>query len=162
MNKILITGGAGFIGYQLAKKLSKNEKNNITIVDNLSRGKMDKEFKELIQENNVSFREFDLLDTNNYSKLEKDYDHVYHLAAIVGVKNVQSNPHLVLNFNSQSLLKLLEWFVKTESKKLLFSSTSEVYAWTNTFYGLPIPTPENVPLSVDNPKNVGATYALQV
>ena len=59
MNKILITGGAGFIGYQLAKKLSKNEKNNITIVDNLSRGKMDKEFKELFQENNVSFREFD-------------------------------------------------------------------------------------------------------
>ena len=160
MNKILITGGAGFIGYQLAKKLSEIEKNSITIIDNLSRGKMDKEFKEFIKKNNVSFKEFDLLNANNYSKLERDYDQVYHLAAIVGVKNVQSNPQLVLNFNSQSLLKLLEWFVKTESKKLLFSSTSEVYAWTNTFYELPIPTPENVPLSVDDPKNARATYAL--
>lgn len=160
MNKILITGGAGFIGYQLAKKLSEIEKNSITIIDNLHRGKMDKEFKELIKKNNVFFNEFDLLDTNDYSKLDQDYDQIYHLAAIVGVKNVQSNPHLVLKLNSQSLLNLLEWFVTSESKKLLVTSTSEVYAWTNTFYKLPIPTPENVPLSVDDPRNARATYAI--
>lgn len=160
MNKILITGGAGFIGCQLAKKLSEIEKNDITILDNLSRGKMDEEFEEVIKKNNVFFDEFDLLDTNKYSELDQDYDQIYHLAAIVGVKNVQSNPHLVLKFNAQSILNLLEWFVKSESKKLLFSSTSEVYAWTNTFYELPIPTAENVPLSVDDPKNARATYAI--
>ena len=49
MNKILITGGAGFIGCQLAKKLSEIEENEITILDNLSIGKMDKEFEELIK-----------------------------------------------------------------------------------------------------------------
>ena len=45
--KILITGGAGFIGYHLAKNLSKNC--SVDLIDNLSRGKVDKDFKKLIK-----------------------------------------------------------------------------------------------------------------
>ena len=47
MKKFLILGGAGFIGYNLASKLSKNKKNEVHIVDNFSRGKFDKDFKVL-------------------------------------------------------------------------------------------------------------------
>ena len=46
-NRILITGGAGFIGYHLAKSLSKDC--DVDIIDNLSRGKIDEDFKQLIK-----------------------------------------------------------------------------------------------------------------
>ena len=52
---ILITGGAGFIGFALAKNLSKDNRNKIYIIDNLSRGSLDKEFKELIRCKNIKF-----------------------------------------------------------------------------------------------------------
>ena len=58
--KILITGGAGFIGYHLAKNLSKEC--IVDLVDNLSRGKVDKDFKKLIKEKNVRLLNFDLND----------------------------------------------------------------------------------------------------
>ena len=51
---ILITGGAGFIGFALAKHLSEKSY-NIIIFDNLSRGKFDNEFKNLLKKKNVSF-----------------------------------------------------------------------------------------------------------
>ena len=47
MSKILIVGGAGFIGFSLATELSKNKKNKITLLDNLSRGKADHDFIKL-------------------------------------------------------------------------------------------------------------------
>ena len=56
--KILITGGAGFIGYHLSKKLVFD--NKITILDNLQRGKKDKYFKDLIKSKNVKFIKLDL------------------------------------------------------------------------------------------------------
>jgi len=160
MNKILITGGAGFIGNHIAHKLSEEKNNQITILDNLQRGKMDDEFKRLIDKENVQFIQADLTDNLFYEKLDDGYDEVYHLAAIVGVKNVEENPHKVLEINSKSVMNLLEWFVESDSKKILFSSSSEVYAWTSTFHDINIPTPEDVPLSVDDPANKRATYAL--
>ena len=51
MTKILIVGGAGFIGFALAKRLSKKLNNKITILDNLSRGQLDNEFLGLLKEN---------------------------------------------------------------------------------------------------------------
>jgi len=160
MSKILITGAAGFIGNHLASELADDKNNQITLVDNLQRGEMDTEFKKLIEKENVKFRKLDLLDEESYEILDDDYDAVYHLAAVVGVKNVEKNPHKVLEINSKSTMNLLNWFVTSDSRKILFSSSSEVYAWTSTFHDIDIPTPEDVPLSVDNPNNTRATYAL--
>ena len=56
---ILITGAAGFIGFNLAKKLSE-KKFNLTLLDNLSRGKTDKDFKKLCNKKNINFQNIDL------------------------------------------------------------------------------------------------------
>ena len=57
--KIIITGGAGFIGFHLAKKLIK-KKYQVIIWDNLSRGKIDKEFLEILKNKNIIFEKKDL------------------------------------------------------------------------------------------------------
>ena len=94
--KILITGGAGFIGFYLAKALSK--KNNVTILDNFSRGKKDNLLKKLIILNKIKIVNCDL---NEKIKIKKKFDVIFHLVAIIGVKNVRDNPIKTLQTNIQ-------------------------------------------------------------
>ena len=58
-NKVLITGGAGFIGYHLSKKLLANGF-KVDIIDNLSRGRKDKELNDLLKDKNIKFKNLDL------------------------------------------------------------------------------------------------------
>jgi nucleoside-diphosphate-sugar epimerase len=131
LSKILITGGAGFLGFFLTKKLSEHSNNQITLVDNLLRGKMDMELQELIAQKNVQFIQGDLTDPRLFMHLDKDYQYLYHLAAVIGVKNVMQNPEKVLYTNAVSTLNVFEYAKHTKSlKKLFYASTSEVYAGT--------------------------------
>lgn len=159
MNRILITGGAGFIGYHLASELSKDPENHIVLLDNFARGKFDHELQTLVSKSNVDLLSGDLAEVPTLEKVGRGYDEVYHLAAIVGVRNVISQPQEVLKANLLSTLHILEWFTKGGGQKILFSSTSEVYAWTQQFYELPIPTGEDVPLSLTDLRNPRTTYA---
>ena len=123
--KVLITGGAGFIGYHLAKNLLKDC--SVDLIDNLSRGKVDKDFKKLIKDNNVRLLNIDL---NNKIKINsKNYDYIFHLAATIGVDTVIKNPFRVLNNNYLSTLNVIK-FAKEQKKlkKLFFTSTSEIYS----------------------------------
>ena len=125
MKKILITGGAGFIGFNLLKKLSSNKNNLIDVYDNFFRGKKDIEFKKIIKRKNVNFYEVDL--TQKF-KLKKNYNEIYHFAAIVGVSNVNLNPLITLINNVKPLMTILEETnVKKLNPKIIFASTSEVY-----------------------------------
>lgn len=157
--RIIITGGAGFIGYHLAMKLSEDAANHISLVDNFARQRPDADIGSLTMRPNVRMISSDLTNKEVYKKLGPGYDEVYHLAAIIGVRNVLEHPEKVLRVNAISTLYLLEWFVNGGGKKLLFSSTSESYAWTQHFYKLPIPTPEDVPLALTDLDNPRASYA---
>ena len=95
MSKVLVTGGAGFIGFHLAKKLA--EDNEVTIWDNLSRGKMDSELKEFTEQKNVNFVQMDLTNQKEYEKNDSDFDEVYHLAAINGTNFNISTAYRVIN-----------------------------------------------------------------
>ena len=106
--KILITGGAGFIGYHMAKRLAEESTNEVTLVDNHSRGRRDESWASLTGNDNVRTITGDLTTSEVYDELENEYDAVYHLAAIIGVSNVLSRPCDVLRVNAVSTLKLLE------------------------------------------------------
>ncbi len=159
--KILITGAAGFIGFFTAKMLSEDEENVLTLADNLHRGRMDEDMLQLVKKKNVKFIECDLTENSCYLQFEEDYDYIYHFAALVGVKNVEKNPDLVLYINSVATLKMLE-FAKTQKKlrKIIFSSTSEIYSGTLKHFGIEIPTSESVSLTVDDITSPRSTYAV--
>ncbi len=161
MSKILITGGAGFIGFFLARRLAEKPENRITLIDNLSRGVHDQEFEELCAQDNVEFIQGDLALPGVFDMLERDYEYVYHLAALVGVKNVNAAPEKVLSVNISSTLNLFEALRSFyRLRKVFFSSTSEVYAGTFAHFAASVPTAETVPLAVTDITSARATYAV--
>lgn len=159
--KILITGGAGFIGYYLTSYLLKNSDTQLILVDNLQRGKLDDDLKKLLENSRVTFFDLDLTSLASYKKIGDGYDHVYHLAAVNGTKWFYEMPHETLRINFLSLIYMLEWFrTKNPNGKFCFTSSNEAYAGAlNAFNKLPIPTPENVPLVIEDPYNPRWSYA---
>lgn len=160
MSKILITGGAGFIGYHLANKLSEDSTNEIDIADNLARGRADQELKELIAKPNVQFFEVDLTDSNSMKTIRRYYDEVYHLAAVIGVKHCMKDPARVLDVNLKSTMNIIQLVVENKCKKLLFSSTCETYASGFELGIVNVPTDETVPLSISDVTNPRLSYAV--
>jgi len=122
--KILITGGAGFIGSYIAERLIK-QKHDITIVDNLSTGKIEN-IAHLQKNENYDFVEGSILDYKLMLKLVTSCDCIYHLAAVVGVKYVIDHPleSLITNVRgTEIILELANIF----NKKTFLASSSEVY-----------------------------------
>jgi len=160
MPKILITGGAGFIGYHLAKHLLSDKKNQLILVDNLQRGKMDADLAQLIKNKRIKFINADLTNSTFYKTLDKNFDQVYHLAAINGTKIFYAIPQEVLRINTLTLIYILEWIKNLKKKpKLCFTSSNEAYAGALEAFGqLPIPTPENIPLVINDTYNPRWSY----
>jgi nucleoside-diphosphate-sugar epimerase len=157
--RILITGGAGFVGYHLAESLSREEADEVTLLDNLSRGSEDDDLRKLTSRTNVTLRIGDLRDAAVWDDLGQGYDEVYHLAAVIGVRKVVEQPVEVIRTNALSTLHLLDWLVDGGGHKVLFSSTSEAYAWTQHFHELPVPTPEDSPVSLTDLADPRSSYA---
>lgn len=157
--RILITGGAGFLGCHLGHRLAAEAAAEVDLVDNLVRGRRDSALEGLIAKPNVRLIEGDLTSLHTFDKLRPPYREVYHLAAIIGVQHVLERPAEVVRVGGLTTLLLLDWFCRGGGEKLVFSSTSEVYAWTQKFHPLPIPTPEDVPLALSDLANPRAAYA---
>lgn len=160
MKKLLIIGGAGFIGYHLTKRLKGQFK--IDIMDNFSRGHRDQELIKLLKDKNIKLLNIDFLcNSNNLKKISKEYSYIFHLAAIVGVKNVLNEPYNVLIKNFLLLKNAI--YVASKQKKLkrfVFTSSSEVYYGTLKNYGLKFPTKENTKLSTLDLSDKRGTYML--
>lgn len=157
MRKILITGGAGFIGSELAAKLLKDTENSIVIVDNLTTG----ELRKLPVAPKEQMR-FVKCDVNNYRDIASvmfnyHFDFVFHYAALVGVQRTQQHPVKVL-CDLKGIENILSLSKNTGVKRIYFSSSSEVY-------GEPTELPQNeqtTPLNSRIPyavvKNAGEAY----
>lgn len=157
--KVLITGGAGFIGFALSKSLA-DQGYEVTILDNFARGNEDLEFKELTSRKNVHFIKTDLTEPHCMDQVTEEFDYIYHLAMINGTENFYNIPDKVLKVGILGTLHVLDWFVGQKKGKLLFSSSSEAYAGSAKILGdkFPIPTPEEVPLVIEDPSNVRWSY----
>ena len=158
--KVLILGGAGFIGFNVAKFLAANRDYQITIADNFMKKNRDHEFDELIKTYNIKVIEDDFSYSGAYDQLDNDYDQVYMMAALVGVDNANSKPHEVIRINTALVLYTLEWIRHSKIGKAVFASTSENYSGTVDAFGYTIPTPEEVPLCIQDIKHPRFTYAV--
>jgi UDP-glucuronate decarboxylase len=156
--RILVTGGAGFVGFHLARRLAEEDV-ELTIADDFSRGVLDDELAALAGKDGVRIETADLTDQRSWDRLGSGYDEVYHLAAMIGVRQVLERPQDVIRSNALTTLHMLDWFVAGGGNKVLFSSTSEAYAWTQQFHGLAVPTSEDVPLSLTNLRDPRSSYA---
>ena len=160
MRRVLITGGAGFMGYHLAKRLEKNDF-YIDLIDDLSRGKIDKDFKYLIKKKNIRFNNIDINSNNFFSLKKRNYDYIFHFAAIVGVKNVIKKPLEVLTKNIFLLERILNFSKKQKKlKRLIFTSSSEIYVGTLKKFGLKFPTPEETILTLNKLDDQRSTYMM--
>jgi len=123
---ILITGGAGFIGSNLALyHLKKGDK--VHVVDNLSTGNIEN-LKECFSYKDFFFDEVDIVIDNELDKKVNWADRIYHLAAVVGVFRVLEKPISVLSTNIAGCERLLRTVKRSEWKaKVIIASTSEVY-----------------------------------
>ena len=158
--KVLITGGAGFIGYFLASSLSE-ENYSVVILDNFLRGNKDNLLNKLISKNNVQFINANCMDFLSVMKIDKDFDYIIHLAAIIGVKHVNNNPYSVLENNVLILNNIIKLSKAQKNlSRFLFASTSEVYSGTLENFGMQIPTPEDTSLSINCLERKRTTYML--
>ena len=153
---VLITGGAGFIGSNLAKHLI-NKANKIVIVDNLSTGRFEN-IKDLILRDNVFF---ELVDITDYEKLknlflEYSFQYIFHQAAIPSVPRSFRNPLATNNANIVGTLNIFELSHNYDVEKVVYASSSSVYGDTEK-----LPKTENMepkPLSPYAVSKISAEY----
>ncbi len=164
MRRALITGGAGFAGYHVARLLLEKGE-SVMLVDDLSRGEKDADLKHLLKNPRAEFIKADLTERKAWHKLGKGYDYVYHLASINGTKLFYDIPHEVLRVGILSSLHAIDWFCNENGRrgaKIVYASSTETYAGTLEAFGkLPLPTPEDVPLVIADPYNPRWSYAGQ-
>jgi UDP-glucose 4-epimerase len=130
MAKILITGGAGFIGSHLAVGLARLD-HDVTILDNLDPYyAVDIKRKNLdivLKSGNCRFVEGDILDQEKLGSLVKEAEYVYHEAAQPGVRASVENPHKPNEVNVRGTLNVLEAARKSDVNRVINASSSSVY-----------------------------------
>lgn len=149
MKKILVTGGAGNIGSALVDGLLKEGDSEIVIFDNLITGSKRKLPSKDNQ--NWTFIQGDVNVKNDIAEvmLSRNFDYVYHYAALVGVQRTQDNPLEVLK-DIEGIKNILELSKNTAVKRVHYSSSSEVY-------GEPVHIPQN---EIHTPLNSRVPYAV--
>ena len=144
MKKIIITGGAGFIGSSLVQVLLEKDVENLLIIDDLSTGS-ESNISSFINDKRIEFINSKIEDIENLDSLFSSYDFCYHLAAGVGVQYIMDNLSDSLLTNILATHKVFEACQATNIPVLL-TSTSEVYGvaeddiWTEETKSLIGPT----------------------
>jgi UDP-glucose 4-epimerase len=159
MARVLVTGAAGFLGYYLAAALADDRHNVVYCVDNFIRGSQDNAYEALIARPNVQHFSADLTERGQVMKLPDDVDQVYHLAALNGTQNFYERPFEVVRCCTLPTFYLLEKYGSGgRLNRFIYAGTSEAYAGTVSRFGWPVPTAEDVPLSIDDVTNERWSY----
>jgi UDP-glucose 4-epimerase len=140
VNKILVTGAAGFIGSHLCDKLLKDGF-QVVGLDNLANGKLDN-ISAAQSSSDFSFIEGDILDKATCVAATENVDVVYHLACL-GVRHSIHSPFENHRVNAEGTINMLEAAYKNKAKKFFYISTSEIYGDISSFpineQGVPLP-----------------------
>lgn len=141
--KILITGAAGLIGREIYKQLSKN--NHVVAIDN--------DFRYGHHLSEINYVKQNLKEY--LSSVSNDFDYVFHMAAINGTKYFYEMPTTVIENNITTDLAIFEFMKKNSRSKLIYASSSEVVAGTDSF-----PTEEEQDVTIENIHNARWSYRL--
>lgn len=158
--KVLILGGAGFIGLGVSRFIGESRDHEITLADILRPEKQDETFQRTVSKYSIKTIQGDFSKADTFSLLGKEYDYVYMLASVVGVNKCIEEPHEVIRVNTAIIQNTLDWIIKSKIGKVLFSSSSECYAATTDLFKYPIPTREDVPLTISDIGHPRFTYAV--
>ena len=142
--KILITGAAGLIGREMCTLLSKEF--DVVAVDNNFR------YPDF-QPNSCSYIQSDIEDY--LSKVDNDFDYVFHLSAINGTAYFYQIPNQLIENNIKSDLAIFNFMKKNSKSKLIYASSSEVIAGSDEY-----PTPELTDISIKNIHNPRWSYRI--
>ena len=135
--KILITGGAGFIGHHLANRLAGHH--TVVVYDNLYTGDSNR------LNSNIEFVKGDVTDFTHLRKVSRDMDVIYHLAAISRVLESVKHPRLCFDTNITGTFNIIE-VSREHGCKIIYASSREVYG--DARY---LPVDEEHPLNPKNP-----------
>ncbi|MGB8216490.1 MAG: SDR family NAD(P)-dependent oxidoreductase [Candidatus Methanoperedens sp.] len=147
--KYLVTGGTGFIGSALVRRLVK-EGACVRIIDNDSRGASER-LKDVAH--SVEIFRADIRDANAVQNACNGVDSVIHLAYVNGTEFFYKKPELVLDVGVKGMMNVIDGCIKNGIKELILASSSEVYQTPPR-----IPTDEAVPLSIPDPLNPRYSY----
>jgi len=160
MTKSLIVGGAGFIGAHLASVLAVAGE-AVDVLDNFARGVRDPFLDHLSRKSGVRVIDADMLNASTLSALDTDYDVIYQLAAIIGVRHVLERPYEVLCSNVEIQANAIALARRQKAlTRFVFASTSEVYAGSLLHMEMPVPTPESYPLALTDLAQPRTSYML--
>jgi len=160
MKEVLVLGGGGFIGRNIVEYLVNRKDCRVTAADiregsNWSGIAADlgksRYFKPVLD---------DFTEKSAFEKLDRQFDEIYMLAAIVGVNRTLREPAEVIRVNTQLTMNVLDWVAKNPVRRILFSSSSENYAATTDLFDADVPTSESIPLCIGEVKHPRWTYAI--
>lgn len=153
---VLVTGGAGFIGSHLSEKLLKLGY-KVIVFDNFQTGKFDN-LSNCTSNKDFFVVEGDVNDVHDLRPLlQFDIDYVYHYAACVGVQRTLAQPLEVLD-DIDGIRNILDFCREKHVKRILYSSSSEVYGESVSFPQNENSTPLNSKLPYAAVKNLGEIY----
>jgi len=146
---VLVTGGTGFIGAALARRLV-GDGRRVRVLDNGSRGSASR-----LADLGGAFEyvEADIRDAHAVGAAAKGMDAVYHLAYVNGTEFFYEKPDLVLEVGVKGMLNVIDACMENGVGELILASSSEVYQTPAT-----VPTPETAPLIVPDPTNPRYSY----
>jgi len=147
--KILVTGASGLLGTEICRQLKQDVANEVWAVDNHSRSTTIPTCDR--------FLELDLTNGANFEQLPKDFDYIYHYAAINGTKNFYERPNQVMWTNMCTDFNMFEFAMLcgTTLKKFVYASSSEVVSDDPES-----PVKENTDIAIKNIHNARWSYRL--